>query len=1166
MRRISGTKLPTLLLCVSIAIQIVGSFLLWLFDLPPASNAFAAGPPTTISGTPAGVGGLNTLVNSSPTTVCSANCVVTGGTRPGGGANLFHSFGQFNIGAGDLATFQNGISFNTNGTALPAGLPTSNILARITGTNGNNPTLSSIYGTLQTSGFGNANLFLMNPAGFLFGPNATVNVGGMVSFSSADYLKFGDGKFFTALPGSSDALLSTMPVAAYGFLGSNPGAITIQGSQLSVTPGQSLSLIGGSITIQSGTLDSGKVQAAQLSAPGGQINLASVASPGEILAGNMAQAPNINGQSFGNLGAIQITKQSVIDVSGNGGGTVLIRGGSFLLDNSTILAQVNGPGPIVNQVELIGGGVNIEVSHDAAIQNAAVIDTSVMGNATPGVTYGGTHVKGASVELVDAAILSNVSDGSTGGNSGNITLEGDSILVKDSGTFLQLLQADTSGAGNSGNISVSSNGDLLIDNGTILTHPLASGNAGNINLTSIHGNISMVDTSHTAGAFIQSEALANSSGQVGSITVSAPAGDILMTDFAQLSTRINGTGNNTGHGGIQFTANNLTMLGGSTAIAIDNFTAFPSGNINVNLTGRLTMSNLTNPDAPNLISTTTRGVAQAAALSITAHDIALSGNSRLSSQTVVTSNPGSGIGNGGPLNISTQTLQLTEGAQITSGTVRGRLGIPSGNGGTVTIHGLSGPADSVLIDSAGSGFFTPFQSPGVGSGIFTDTQGTGAGGNINILANTVTLQNGGILSALTSSTAPGAGHGGTILVQANTVNVTTGGHMTASSTGTGAAGEVTVEGLASPAQSVILDGIGSGIFSETHSTGAGGNILVNANNVALQNAGSLSAATSGTSSSATGGTITVNADQVAVNSGGLITAATTGPGAGGSVNINSGNTFSSNAGTVSSTTTGVANGGNINVAAGSSVTLTNGATISASSTGQGSAGDIHINAGNFTATNSSVTTEATQSTGGIIKITTSPAGTVQLTDSKISASVLDGSGGGGSVNIDPQFVILENSQIIANSVFGPGGNINITTNLLLPDTASIISASSQFGQQGSIVIQSPISPASGKILPLGQKPLLATTLLSQRCAALAGGNASSFTVAGRDSLPAEPGGWISSPLALSMAESTEGTATETAFSSFSEAAVETPLLSLRKIAPPGFLTQSFAVDSSDCQS
>src|SRR5262245_16609779 len=204
--------------------------------------------------------------------------------------------------------------------------------------------------------------------------------------------------------------------------------------------------------------------------------------------------------------------------------------------------------------------------------------------------------------------------------------------------------------------------------------------------------------------------------------------------------------------------------------------------------------------------------------------------------------------------------------------------------------------------------------------------------------------------------------------------------------------------------------------------------------------------------------------------------------------------------------------------------------------------------------NSSVTTEANQSSGGAIKITTNPSGIVELTDSTISASVHDGTGGGGSVNIDPQFVILQNSQILANAVFGPGGNISITTNLLLQDATSAIQASSQFGQQGTITIQAPIAPAGGKIIPLSQKPLIASTLFNQRCAALAGGNFSTFTLAGRDSLPAEPGGWLSSPLAL-------GTPSlDKSLQAKSER--ETQLLSLRQIAPPGFLTQSFAVDLS----
>src|SRR5215472_3865363 len=268
---------------------------------------------------------------------------ITGGTRPGGGPNLFHSFGNFNVPNNNIANFLNSGSINpaNPNVILPSGLPTSNILGRI---NGGNP--SSIFGMIQTNGpggFPNANLFLMNPNGFLFGPNATINVGGMVSFTSADYLQLADGAKFHAISNAAaDALLTAAPVAAFGFLGSNPGAITVQGSQLSVTPGQSLSLVGGNITIQSGKLDNGTVQSAKLSAPGGQINLASVASPGEIQTGTLAQAPNINRQSFGAMGSINISQQSVLDASGDGGGTVLIRGGRFVIDDSTISANTTG--------------------------------------------------------------------------------------------------------------------------------------------------------------------------------------------------------------------------------------------------------------------------------------------------------------------------------------------------------------------------------------------------------------------------------------------------------------------------------------------------------------------------------------------------------------------------------------------------------------------------------------------------------------------------------------------------------------------------------------------------------------------------------------------------------------------------------------------------------
>src|SRR4029078_12553618 len=118
--------------------------------------------------------GLNTQV-SPPSTLPSGKVQydITDGTRPGGGTNLFHSFGNFNVPNNNIANFLNNSS-----------LPTSNILGRVTGGN-----ISNIFGMIQTTGFGGANLFLMNQAGFLFVPNAKVNVGGMVTFTSADYIR-----------------------------------------------------------------------------------------------------------------------------------------------------------------------------------------------------------------------------------------------------------------------------------------------------------------------------------------------------------------------------------------------------------------------------------------------------------------------------------------------------------------------------------------------------------------------------------------------------------------------------------------------------------------------------------------------------------------------------------------------------------------------------------------------------------------------------------------------------------------------------------------------------------------------------------------------------------------------------------------------------------------
>jgi filamentous hemagglutinin family protein len=80
---------------------------------------------------------------------------ITGGTQAG--SALFHSFTQFDVSQGQTANFQ-----------TPADV--QNVLTRVT-----NGVPSTIDGTLQLSG-AKANLYFMNPAGIVFGPNASFNL------------------------------------------------------------------------------------------------------------------------------------------------------------------------------------------------------------------------------------------------------------------------------------------------------------------------------------------------------------------------------------------------------------------------------------------------------------------------------------------------------------------------------------------------------------------------------------------------------------------------------------------------------------------------------------------------------------------------------------------------------------------------------------------------------------------------------------------------------------------------------------------------------------------------------------------------------------------------------------------------------------------------------
>ena len=245
------------------------------------------------------------------------------------GGNLFHSFSKLNLTAGESATFSG-----------PATV--QNVLARVTGG------ASSINGTLRSTIPG-ANLYLLNPGGVMFGPNARVDVSGSFVVSTADYVKLADGGRFDArVPANSS--LTAAPLAKFGFLSMAPAKITVDGSQLIVGRGQTLTLVGGDLELKN---------AALVKAPQGTVNLTSVGA----VATESTAAPELTDLKAG--GTVTISTGASVDVSGEGGGLAVIRSRDLTVDNASVRANTTSG--------VDGRGIDVQLGGAGVLQNTGLI-------------------------------------------------------------------------------------------------------------------------------------------------------------------------------------------------------------------------------------------------------------------------------------------------------------------------------------------------------------------------------------------------------------------------------------------------------------------------------------------------------------------------------------------------------------------------------------------------------------------------------------------------------------------------------------------------------------------------------------------------------------------------------------------------------------------------
>ncbi|BAZ65678.1 filamentous hemagglutinin outer membrane protein [Fischerella sp. NIES-4106] len=612
------------------------------------------------------------------------------------GANLFHSFQDFNIDAGRGAYFSN-----------PAGI--ANILTRVTG---GNP--SNIQGKLGV--LGNANLFLLNPKGIFFGQNASLDVGGSFFATTANSLLFEGGLEFSATDLQTSPQLSINIPIGLRFR-DNPGKIQVQGNgqglrknnslidttdALRVESDKTLALVGGDLSLEGATLKTA----------GGRLELGSVAGEGQVSLTPINKGFSLGYDAVKNFGNIQLSQQTAVDASGEGGGDIQIRGKRFTLSNgsqieASTLRSKSGGNLEVNaseSVELSGyhissdglffasglfsqvysgatanaGNINITTG-SLSINNKARLDSGTFGRGNGGSVNINANDT-VFLDGKDSLISTNVFFGAVG-NSGGININTGSLFVTNGAQ----IQSGVEGRGNSGAVKIVARDIVSFDGrsegrfpSNILTTVLdrGRGNSGGIDIAT--GSLFI-----TNGAELDSNTRGR--GNAGNISVNAQDKVYLSKSF--INSRVS-EGRGVGNGGdIKITTGSLVLKDGSALLA-DSENQGNAGNIIIEARDSVILEGerpiASGRKFPSRISTTvgSKAVGEGGDISISTRLLSLKDQAFINSSTY-------GRGNAGNIDITTGSFSLVNDSALSSNT------FGQGDAGNIKVN-----ANSFLLDGA----------------------------------------------------------------------------------------------------------------------------------------------------------------------------------------------------------------------------------------------------------------------------------------------------------------------------------------------------------------------------------------------------------------------------------------------------------------------------------
>lgn len=439
-------------------------FCLKAFSIFSIVNSIFIALPSQAQITSDGTLPTNSLINTQGT-----NTLIEGGTIRA--RNLFHSFLQFSVQKGGNAYFNNAQTIQ-------------NIISRITGNN-----ISRIDGLIRANG--QANLFIINPKGVIFGPNTRLDLGGSFFTSTATSVIFSDGLEFGTNVQKTQANLSIREPVGLRFIGQS-GTINVFGdgyslsrrdplispflgagqntTGLKVSPGKTLAIIGNEINLNGGVLE----------ALFGNIVIGSISS------GEVRFDTELDNWDFKNIDlfeGIQLSNNSLLDASGSG--NISIYGNNIgFFSGSVALIQNFSQAPSGN-INVFSSG---EFSLDGISTNG-LIPTTITTESVSSGKSGDILITAKRVKVQNGASISSRTYAS--GIGGDIKLNSEKSVdvigfSEVNPGIISLINSSTVTFGKSGDININTNSLTAKSGGIIIALTLGKKDAGDVNISANH--------------------------------------------------------------------------------------------------------------------------------------------------------------------------------------------------------------------------------------------------------------------------------------------------------------------------------------------------------------------------------------------------------------------------------------------------------------------------------------------------------------------------------------------------------------------------------------------------------------------------------------------------------------------------------------------------------